>query len=92
MKYATLVYQAGIANVFAHVSDHSFFGISPQPTERKRLIQSDFHTCEAFARGLSAAGVTVRSAWCNEAGDIINSFWRFCHLEDAPFSDKFRPV
>lgn len=81
-KQATLVYQAGIANVFAHTEDKA----------PRRLIQSDFHTCECFSHGLQAAGIEVRSAWCNQAGDIINSEWQYTDLDEAPFFDKMRPL
>lgn len=87
VERAFLVYQAGIANVFSV----DCFNLSDYGRETKRLLQSDFRTCEAFARGLGAAGVIVHSAHCNEAGDIINSRWSD-DLESAPFSDSFRPV
>ena len=83
MKYAVLVYQAGIANVF-EVS-------STQLTNRKRLMQGDFRSCEAFARGIKAAGVKVSTWACNQAGDITDSEWSN-DLESQPFSDKFNPV
>ena len=86
---AVLVYQAGIANVFAvdglNMRDHG--------REATRLLQSDFRTCEAFARGLGAAGVHVASAWCNEAGDIIARPWNALLEDDQfPFSDTASPV
>jgi len=84
---AVLVYQAGIANVFAvdclNMADYGRNAV--------RLMQADFRACENFARGLAAAGVIVASAQCNQAGDIVDSHWSE-DLEDAPFSDKFRPV
>ncbi len=87
MKRAFLVYQAGIANVFAV----DCFNLVPCGREAKRLLQSDFRTCEAFAKGLGAAGVRVMTAACNEAGDIVNSLWSD-DLEAQPFSDSFRPI
>lgn len=82
---AVLVYQAGIANVFAVDS----FNLSDYGREAYRLVQGSFRECEAFARGLAAAGVLVKSAGCNQAGDIINATWS----EDlGPFRDKARPV
>ena len=84
-----LVYQAGIANVFEedHLKDsRSESGFS---LERIRVLQSDFKTCESYCRGLRRAKKTVRTAWCNEAGDIINSNWHFFNFEDAPFCHSF---
>ena len=81
-KSATLVYQAGIANVFAHTAEKT----------PRRLIQSDFHTCECFSRGLQAAGIEVKSAWCNQAGDIANNTWQYENLDEAPFFDSMRPI
>ena len=84
---AVLVYQAGIANVFAVES----FNLQLFGRDAERLLQSDFRTCEAYARGLAAAGVKVGSAACNMAGDV-NLFPWTDDLESQPFSDKFRPV
>lgn len=88
MKYAALVYQGGIANVFevdALILD------APEVRTARRLLQGSFHECEAFARGLQAAGVMVKTAHCNRAGDIANSDWD-ADLDNAPFSESFRPV
>jgi hypothetical protein len=76
-----LLYQAGLANVFAVTPGH-------RPT---RLLQSDFRACENFARGMSAAGERVRTRACNRAGDITRQNWT-SNLENQPFSDKFSPV
>jgi len=65
---AVLVYQAGIANVFQVES----FNMANYGRDARRLLQSDFRTCEAFARGLVAAGVRVTSAACNRAGDVAD--------------------
>jgi hypothetical protein len=89
IKFATLVYQGGIANVFSHKSEKDLRSENATSDTRERLIQSDFKTCAAFVRGLQAAGIKVRAAWCNEAGDIINSFWHFSNFDNAPFYDKF---
>lgn len=84
---AVLVYQAGIANVFSvYCWNMAEFG-----RDAKRLLQSDFRTCEAFARGLAVAGVSVTSMACNQAGDIATAKWTD-NLVDQPFSDKFNPV
>ena len=87
VQKAVLVYQAGIANVFAV----KCFNMGPYGRDAKRLIQSDFRTCEAFARGLGVAGVVVVTMQCNCAGDIVDSSWS-ADLDEAPFSDSFRPV
>lgn len=84
VKRAVLVYQAGIANVFAVTS----FNLSDYGRDAERLLQADFGTCESFARGLRAAGVTVKVAVCNQAGDIQAAHWSE-DIEAAPFSDKF---
>lgn len=82
-----LVYQAGIANVFAVDQ----FGLDGKECNARRLLQSDFRTCESFTRGMSVAGCNVRSYACNMAGDISERQWTQ-DLESAPFSDEFRPV
>lgn len=80
LSTASLVYQGGIANVF-----NTSGGVVT------RLKQDDFRTCEAFAAGLLAAGVEVTTQYCNQAGDVQFSAWSE-DLDDAPFSDQFRPV
>jgi hypothetical protein len=81
---AVLVYQGGIANVFqVDCLNMADFG-----RNAKRLLQGDFATCAAFAHGLGIAGVVVRTAACNQAGDITNAHWTE-NLEEQPFSDKF---
>lgn len=86
IRRAVLVYQAGIANVFAVES----FNMVDAGRDARRLLQSDFRSCEMFARGLDATGVLVASAHCNQAGDITHSTWTVT-LDEAPFSDSFRP-
>ncbi len=87
IERAVLVYQAGIANVFAvECFNQSHYG-----RDARRLIQADFHTCENFARGLDAAGVLVVTLQCNQAGDIVGAHWS-ADLDSAPFSANFRPV
>lgn len=85
--YAVLVYQAGIANVFAV----DCLNMRAAGRVEQRLMQSDFRTCEAFAYGLGAAGVRVASAHCNEAGDIKRRDW-YVDLDCAPFAESQRPV
>lgn len=86
VKKAMLVYQAGIANVFAVKS----FNLANFGRDAARLIQADFRTCEAFCQELEAAGVTVAVAGCNRAGEIAGEHWTD-NLEELPFSDSFRP-
>lgn len=79
-----LVYQAGIANVFAvdctNLADYG--------RNARRLMQSDFRSCAMYARGLRDAGVIVHTVACNEAGDIARSLWTD-DLDAQPFSDQF---
>lgn len=82
-----LVYQAGLANVFRVAS----FNLSDYGRDAERLMQADFRSCEAFARGLAEAGGIVKTAACNRAGDIIRETWTD-DLDSQPFSEKFRPV
>lgn len=79
IKQATLVYQGGIANVF-----------DTGKAEPVRLIQADFRTCEAFARGIKATGVPVHYAWCNQAGDIglPGIKWNYEAFGDMPFFES----
>lgn len=86
-KRAMLVYQCGIANVFAV----SAFNLADYGRDAVRLMQADFRACENFARGLSAAGVTVRNAACNMAGDVARQPWSDA-LAEQPFSEHFLPV
>ena len=87
IKRAMVVYQAGIANVFAVKN----FNLANYGRDAVRLSQSDFRSCEMFACGLAAAGVVVRTAACNMAGDIKDQPWSD-DLDAAPFSESFRPV
>lgn len=73
-KQVTLVYQAGLANVFETSGD--------KPV---RLVQADFKTCEAFVRGIKATGMPAFYAWCNQAGDITDAKWIYDSFGDMPF-------
>jgi cytosine/uracil/thiamine/allantoin permease len=84
---AVLVYQAGIANIFAV----DCFNMSDYGRNAKRLMQGAFCSCESFARGLAAAGVLVTSATCNMAGDISRQKWSE-DVADAPFFNSMVPV
>ncbi len=86
LERAVLVYQAGIANVF----QVDCLNMANYGRNAKRLMQGDFRTCESFARGLVAAGVTVASAGCNQAGDIVDAKWDSEDL--GPFRDQAHPV
>lgn len=86
-KRFMLVYQAGIANVF----EVDAFNLGPYGRNARRLLQSDYRSCESFARGIAAAGGIVRTAACNRAGDIVNEKWDG-NLELQPWSEKFQPV
>lgn len=83
-----LVYQAGIANVFA--VDTLTFSV-PTGRNAKRLLQADFRTCEMFALGMGRAGADVISLYCNRAGDISEQPWS-ADLDNAPFRDAMHPV
>ncbi len=83
IKTVALVYQTGIANVFDVSGD-----LLGNP---RRLLQSDFRSCESFARGLQAAGAEVLSWSCNVAGDCAQAKW-VLGTSATPFSDKCRPV
>lgn len=87
MKKIVLVYQAGIANVFEVKS----FNMSDYGRDAKRLYQGDFEGGKRFAQGAGAAGATVRTAACNQAGDIAKAKWTE-DLESQPFSDKLTKV
>jgi hypothetical protein len=87
IKRAMLVYQGGIANVFAV----SAFNLAPFGRHATRLYQGDFRHAENLAHGMGIAGATIRSAACNQAGDIIEATWTD-DLESQPFHDKFIPV
>lgn len=84
---AALVYQAGIANVFAVES----FNMSDYGRDAKRLLQHAFGPCEWFAKGLAASGTVVRTFHCNRAGDIAQAQWSD-NLDEAPFNESFHPV
>jgi hypothetical protein len=91
---AVLVFQAGIANVFALTRQKDDDGIAypGAPTLRRRVLQCDFQTASTYCRGLRDAGAKVRCAWCNECGDIIERKWSFNFDEHGgpPFSTSVR--
>jgi len=87
IKKAVLVYQGGIANVFAV----SAFNLMPDKRDAKLLLQANFRACEFFARGLGAAGVIVRTMACNQANDVKNAIWSN-DLQAQIFNDRFHVV
>ena len=82
-----LVYQVGIANVFAvKCWNQSDYG-----REARRVYQGDFRTAEAMCRGAALTGAQVASFHCNKAGDIKGQDWN-TDIENAVFSDNQHPV
>src|SRR5262245_53263728 len=71
VRKAMLVYQAGIANVF----EVDAFHLAPEGRNARRLMQNDFYTARIYCYGLAAAGATIRTAFCNQAGDITDETW-----------------
>jgi len=84
---AFLVYQAGIANVFTVEA----FNLAPYGRDAVRVYQGDFRGAEHIAHGMAIAGAMVRTAACNQAGDIVDATWSD-DLDAQPFSDRFHPV
>lgn len=68
---AVLVYHRGIASIFQ--VDRFSKGIEGR--NARRLLQGCFVECEAFARGMMAAGVVMRIAHCDMTGDVANQPW-----------------
>lgn len=84
---AVLVYQAGLANVF----EVACFNLSSYGRNAQRVYQGDFRGAENVAHGMGYAGAIVRTAACNQAGDIREAVWTD-DLEAQPFSTQFHPV
>ncbi|KKL52968.1 hypothetical protein LCGC14_2280120 [marine sediment metagenome] len=84
VKRAMLVYQGGIANVFAVDS----YNLADSNRNAKRLFQGSFDSAVQFAAGLATAGAGIKTAACNMAGDIANQLWTD-DIEDQPFSARF---
>ena len=83
IEKAFLVYQAGIANVF--VVD--CLNLAEFGRNARRLYQGTFYGAIQYTRGLRDAGVTVRTAACNQVGDIANATWTE-DLASQPFNDR----
>lgn len=84
---AVIVYQGGLANVFKVKS----FNMADYGRDAKRLLQADFRACINFAHGLAAAGWIVRTAGCNQAGDITHAHWTE-DIDSLPFRDKIENI
>ena len=62
MRNLTLLYQVGIANVFEELRGKPHF---------KRLMQSDYRSCEGFARGAQWAGSKIHVMHWDHPGDAL---------------------
>lgn len=82
-----LVYQAGIANVFAV---NQFGTVSIDRRATTRLLQHAFLPCEYFVRGMATAGCDIRIYSCNRAGDIAECDWTQ-DMDDCPFRESANP-
>lgn len=87
MSTFVLVYQGGIANVF-RVNMYRF---SPYDRHAERIYQGDFHTAQSIVKGCALAGATVRTACCNQSGDVSNAWWDE-NYDRAPFSDQLKII
>ena len=75
------MYQGGIANIFMV----DCFNMSNYGRNAKRVYQGDFASAFSVAFGLGLAGFVVRTAVCNEAGDITRRKWSD-DLQNSPFA------
>jgi len=66
-----LVYQNGIANVFAVKS----FNLADFGRNATRLLQADHQSCSVYCLGMAQRGAIVRTAACNMTGDITHQHW-----------------
>lgn len=83
VNHAVLVYQKGIANMFA-VGE---FGVTAKDRNyTKRLVKGDIRRCEAFALGMVASGTAVITMLCDEYGDISEREW---HTLETTYSSAF---
>ena len=83
VKYAMLVYQAGIANVFTV----KCLNLAAYGRDAVRVYQGDISNAHSVAYGMGLTGVCVRTAYCNQAGDIINAKWSE-YFDDAPSAGR----
>ena len=66
-----LVYQVGIANVFKVAC----LNLATFGRNARRVYQGDYRGAALFAQGMGAAGACVRTAHCEQAGDIAGAHW-----------------
>lgn len=82
IQKAILVYQGGLANVFAVTGfDNN------NSRDAVRLCQGTFNQCLWYATALGRAGTIVRTMGCNVAGDCSDCVWTK-DPSSLPFSDK----
>ena len=84
LQLVALVYQGGIANIFAVDS------LVQSSRNARRVLQHAFSPCEWYARGAIAAGAIVHVYSCNFAGDISTLKWTD-GLSDCPFRNDAKP-
>ncbi len=84
IRRAFLVYQAGIANVFRVDS----YNLADSNRNAERIFQGSFQGAVHFCRGLAVAGVGIKTAACNMAGDIRGMVWTD-DLDEQPFTAYF---
>jgi hypothetical protein len=82
-----LVYQAGIANIFA--VDDFHLATANRKATASRVYQGDFKIAEAILHGAWMAGAKVSAACCNMAGDITYQDWN-ADFDAAPFRESMR--
>jgi hypothetical protein len=70
--HIVLVFQGGLANVF---KVDRFSALPERRGHTARLYQGDFRAAEFFATGAGYAGARVKTAHCEQAGDIANAIW-----------------
>jgi hypothetical protein len=69
--FIMLVYQHGLANVFkVDALNLADFG-----RNAKQLWQGSYGTCMDFVLGMAEMGAVVRTAHCDQAGDITHAHW-----------------
>lgn len=79
-----LVYQGGIANVFRV----DCFNLADFERNAERLYRGSFRAAISFVRAIQATGTEVKTAACNQAGDIRTALWSE-DFNSQPFNDQF---
>ena len=82
-----LVYQAGIANVFALENVPDGQKVNGHDLGAVRVLQYSFSPCEWFCLGLNRMGAKIWVFHCNMAGDIARADWD-SDLDNAPFREN----